>query len=75
MELDDLKQTWQQSQSTTTSNTDIMQLIQHKTYGPVAALKKAFRKQIVLKILVPAIILFNNSGELSNVLNIVILRC
>jgi hypothetical protein len=75
MELDDLKQTWQQSQSTTTSNTDIMQLIQHKTYGPVAALKKAFRKQIVLMILVPAIILFNNAGDLSNVLNSVILWC
>ncbi len=75
MELDDLKQTWQQSQSTKTSNTDIMQLIQHKTYGPVASLKRAFRKQIVLMILVPAIILFNNAGDLSSVLNSVILWC
>ena len=75
MELDDLKQTWQQSQPTKTSNTDIMELIQHKTYGPVAALKKAFRKQIVLMTLIPAIILFNNAGDLSSVLNSVILWC
>ena len=75
MELDDLKQTWQQSQLTTTSNTDIMELIQHKTYGPVASLKKAFRKQIVLMILIPAIIIFNNSGNLNGLLNSIMLWC
>jgi len=42
MELDDLKQAWKQQKPITTSkNTDIMDLIQHKTYGPVSALKKA----------------------------------
>ncbi|MEO8962495.1 MAG: hypothetical protein ABI325_11480 [Ginsengibacter sp.] len=75
MELDDLKQTWQQSQSTKTSNTDIMELIQHKSYGPVASLKKAFRKQILLMTIIPAIIIFNNAGNLNSVLNSVILWC
>lgn len=74
MELDDLKPTWQQSQSTT-SNTDIVQLIQHKTYGPVASLKKAFKKQIVLMVFVPAIILLNNSADLGSALHSVILWC
>ena len=41
MELDDLKQAWKQNKSIIKpKNTDIMNLIQHKTYGPVAALKK-----------------------------------
>ena len=75
MELDDLKQTWQQSQSTKTSNTDIMELIQHKTYGPVTSLKRAFRKQILLMIFIPALIVFNNAGNLTSVLNSVILWC
>jgi hypothetical protein len=73
MELDDLKQTWQQSQSTKTSNTNIMQLIQHKSYGPVAALKKAFRKQIVLMTIIPVYFILINLGDLQHVLNSVIL--
>jgi hypothetical protein len=32
MELDDLKQTWQQSQSIKPSNTNIMELIQQKSF-------------------------------------------
>jgi len=73
MELDDLKPTWQKSQPTTTSNTDIMQLIQHKTYGPVAALKKAFRKQIILMGIIPVYFILINTNDLPHVLNSVIL--
>lgn len=75
MELDDLKQTWQQSQSAKTSNTNIMELIQHKSYGPVASLKKAFRKQILLMIIVPVIIVFNNAGDFNSAVHSVILWC
>jgi hypothetical protein len=73
MELDDLKQTWQQTQSTKTINTDIMELIQHKSYGPVAALKKAFRKQIILMTIIPAYFIISNADDLHHVLNSVML--
>jgi len=64
MELDDLKQTWNQNQSTKPLNTDIMELIQHKSYGPLAALKKAFRKQIVLMAIIPAYFIMLNVDDL-----------
>ncbi len=72
MELNDLKQTWQ-NQSTKPLNTDIMQLIQHKSYGPLAALKKAFRKQILLMAIIPVFFIISNADNLSAVLNSVIL--
>ena len=65
MELDDLKQNWKQSAIKKTKNTDIMNLIQHKSYGPVAALKRAFRKQMVLMILLPVMLLLTNSDDIS----------
>jgi hypothetical protein len=73
MELDDLKQTWNQNQSTKPLNTDIMELIQHKSYGPLAALKKAFRKQIVLMAIIPAYFIMLNVDDLHALSNNVIL--
>jgi len=73
MELDELKQTWQDTQSTKSLNTNIMELIQHKSYGPLAALKKSFRKQIALMMIVPAYVVMINTHDLQNVLNSVIL--
>ena len=73
MELDDLKQTWNQNQSTKPLNTDIMELIQHKSYGPLAALKKAFRKQIVLMAIIPAYFIIFNVDDVHALLNNVIL--
>ena len=73
MELDDLKQTWQQNQSTKTLNTNIMELIQHKSYGPIAALKKAFRKQIVLMAIIPVFFIITNADDLNHVLSSVML--
>ncbi len=73
MELDDLKQTWNQNQSTKPLNTDIMELIQHKSYGPLAALKKAFRKQIVLMAIIPAYFIILNVDNPDALLNNVIL--
>jgi hypothetical protein len=58
MELDDLKQTWKQtSNSKQTLKKDIMEFIQQPQYGPVAALKKEFRKQIAAMILATAFII------------------
>jgi hypothetical protein len=57
MELDDLKQAWNQSNSKQTKNKDIMEMIQQPDYGPVAALKKAFRKQIALVITLMAFVI------------------
>lgn len=52
-----------------------MQLIQHKSYGPLAALKKAFRKQILLMAIIPVFFIISNADNLSAVLNSVILWC
>lgn len=58
MELDDLKQTWQQTEKTPKSeNNDIIELIKHKSNGPVAALKKRFKKQMILILLLVAFII------------------
>ena len=73
MELDELKQTWQQSQSTKPLNTNIMELIQHKSYGPLAALKKFFRKQIALMMIVPAYVIMINTEDVMHALSSVIL--
>ena len=73
MELDDLKQTWQQSQSIKPSNTNIMELIQQKSYGPLAALKKAFRKHILLMIVLPAYVIITNTDDLNHALKSVML--
>jgi len=49
MELDDLKQTWKQSEKNQKPlNSNIMDIIQHKSYGPIAALKKRFKKQMII---------------------------
>src|SRR5689334_4995088 len=65
MELDDLKQTWKQPETNKNLNPDIMNLIQHKTYGPVAALKKEFRKQIIVMSLLPLFLIFTNADDIS----------
>ena len=68
MELDDLKNTWQQNSVTKNKNTDIMEIIQQKSYGPLAALKRTFRKQMVLMFLIPFIFLATNSQDIHGVL-------
>jgi hypothetical protein len=60
MELDDLKQTWQQAETKKNKNTDIMEIIHHKSYGPIAALKRAFLKQIRVMIILPILIFLVN---------------
>jgi len=61
MELDDLKRSWKEQPVETTKNTNIMELIQHKSRGPVAALKRGFRKQMLIMLLMPGFIFITNS--------------
>lgn len=72
MELDDLKQTWQQAEPKKNKNTDIMELIHHKSYGPIAALKRAFLKQIRVMIVLPFVLLLSNVNHWENTLTSVL---
>lgn len=58
MELDDLKQTWNTPFNYNNLNNDtIIQMIQHNSTGPLAGLKKAFRKQYRVIIIVAVFVL------------------
>jgi hypothetical protein len=72
MELDDLKQLWNQTPVNTSINTDIMYIIKHKSYGPVAALKSVYRKQILLMALIPFLLLMTNLQDVQGVLTSVL---
>lgn len=49
MELDDLKQPWLESaKNIKPLNTNVMEIIQNKSYGPAAQLKRNFRKMIII---------------------------
>src|SRR3954469_3399083 len=63
MELDDLKQSWKETEIKKDTNTNIMKLIQHKSYGPVAALKREFRKQIIVMAILPLFLIFTVAGD------------
>jgi lipid-A-disaccharide synthase-like uncharacterized protein len=68
MELDELKQAWKQTEVKTNINTDIMELLQHKSYGPVAAMKRVFRKQIMAMTALPFILILTNVTDIHAVL-------
>lgn len=72
MELDDLKKNWKQNTPKKITNMDIMQLIQHKSYGPIAALKKAYKTQIVFMLLLPFILLTTSADDISKPLTSVL---
>jgi hypothetical protein len=67
MELDDLKQTWKETNIKKNKNTDIMDLMKHKSYGPIAALKREFRKQIAVMALLPLFLLFTTVDDMSQI--------
>ena len=68
MELDDLKQTWKQTDINKPKNTDIMKLVQNKSYGPVTSLKREFLKQIKLMIILPVFVFATNLDDVQKVL-------
>jgi hypothetical protein len=72
MELDDLKQSWKETPVPTPANKNIMEMIQHKSYGPVAALKRGFRKQMIIMALMPFILLLTNASDISKPLTSVL---
>jgi hypothetical protein len=72
MELDDLKQSWKETPVPTPANKNIMEMIQHKSYGPVAALKRGFRKQMIIMALMPLILLLTNASDISKPLTSVL---
>jgi len=63
MELDDLKGTWKNESELTKLNADIMEIIQHKTYGPLAAMKRVFKRQIVLMATIPLLLIATNAND------------
>jgi len=65
MELDDLKQRWKEKTNQKPTNKSIMEMIQHKSYGPVAALKRSYRKQIAAMLLMPFLLLAVNADDIS----------
>ena len=67
MELDDLKQTWKETTIKKNKNTDIMDLMKHKSYGPIEALKREFRKQIAVMALLPLFLLFTTIDDMSRI--------
>lgn len=75
MELDDLKQTWKQTSGKNNINTDIMELIQHKGHGPVAAMKRVFKKQITVMAIIPLVLLATNLNDLHIVFTSVMFWC
>ena len=65
MELDDLKQRWKEKTNQKPTNKSIMEMIQHKSYGPIAALKRSYRKQMVVMLLMPLLLLLTNLDDIT----------
>lgn len=72
MELEDLKTTWDESPDEKNVNTNIMQLIQQQSYGPIAALKATFRKQIVFMSIIPLVLVLTNIQDVAGVFTSII---
>lgn len=68
MELDELKQEWNKTNIKKTVNTDIMKLIQHKSYGPIAALKRSYRKEILMMAFIPFLLVLTNINNVDGVM-------
>jgi hypothetical protein len=67
MELDDLKTTWKQGDIKKQETQNIMELIQQKSRGPLASLKHAFRKQMILVTVLMIAVSIPNAGKLETV--------
>jgi hypothetical protein len=64
MELDELKQSWQKAtEKMELPNRDVLELIQHRSEGPVAQLKRRFRKGMILILLVTGFSLIELHGK------------
>src|SRR3954470_3330750 len=73
MELDDLKQQWKEADKIQKLKTqNIMEMIQHKSYGPVSALKRSFRKQMLVMTVVPIALIATNMEHIDKTLTSVL---
>lgn len=72
MELDDLKNSWNEIPSINNKNAEIMDIIHLKHYGPLAALKREFRKQIIVMLLLPALLLLTTANDIYHALSSVL---
>ena len=72
MELDELKQLWNATPLENKKQTNIMELIQQKSYGPLVALKKTYRKQIVAMTILPLLLLMINLNDIEKTLTSVL---
>lgn len=69
MELDDLKSQWRQANNKHKPlNQNLMNLIQNKSYGPVAELKRSFRRQIIVMTFLPIVIIASNMHQIDKTL-------
>jgi hypothetical protein len=70
MELDELKNQWKRADKKHKLKTqNIMELIQHKSYGPVANLKRSFRRQMIAMTVLPIAILATNMRHIDKTLS------
>jgi hypothetical protein len=65
MELDDLKQAWKQTDNKQKPiNKNIMEMIQHRSNGPIAALKRSYKKQMLVMSVIPFLFLAINMNNI-----------
>ena len=75
MELEELKQSWDQTKIKKLKNTDIMELIQHESNGPLASLKRAFIRQIRIMAIIPLMLVATNLNNITGVLTSIMFWC
>jgi hypothetical protein len=69
MELDDLKQQWKNTEIIQQSkNQNIMEIIQNKSNGPVAALKRSYRRQMTAMAILPLMFISTNMQHIDKML-------
>ena len=67
MELDDLKNAWKQENNKQIKTPDIMELIHHKSKGPIASLKNAFRKQMIVVTALMSVVIATQAGNVDSI--------
>src|SRR5437868_2428176 len=72
MEIDEIKKLWSDAPHHDQKKADIMEIIQHKTYGPLEALKNTYRKQIVVMCLIPFLLIATNLNNVDHVFSSVL---
>ena len=66
MELDDFKNAWKQDKLTQKQTPDIMELIHQKSKGPLALLKHAFRRQMMVVAIMMMAVTITNARNLES---------